>query len=55
VCELNLGGSDGLLRILSADAEGLVKMEEMIEKHGANPALWLDEFIADSKTKKATA
>lgn len=45
VCELNLGGMDELIAVLSANPEHIATMEQLINQHGEEPGKWLPHFL----------
>jgi type IV secretion system protein VirB4 len=47
VCELDLKGFEGALRVISGRAEALERMHALIERLGAEPAQWLPAFMED--------
>jgi type IV secretion system protein VirB4 len=45
VAELNLEGHDSHISVLSAQADALMLMENMVAKHGKDPARWLPIYM----------
>jgi len=45
VCELDLKGFDAELAVISGRASQLAQMQEMISAAGADPAVWLQQFM----------
>ena len=46
VCQLDLGGLDTELEVISARAASLERLERLLCERGAAPELWLNEFLA---------
>jgi type IV secretion system protein VirB4 len=46
VCRLDLRGFEPELEVISARASGIERLESLIAERGAEPAAWLDSFLA---------
>ena len=53
VCELDLKGFEGALKVISGRAEAIERMQALIERFGAEPSQWLPAFVEDEPTFSA--
>jgi type IV secretion system protein VirB4 len=53
VCELDLKGFDGALRVISGRAAAIDRMHVLIEQFGTKPEQWLPSFMQDAPSAKA--
>jgi type IV secretion system protein VirB4 len=47
VCELDLKGFDGELAVISGRAHQVQRMRRIISARGADPKVWLPQFLAE--------
>jgi type IV secretion system protein VirB4 len=53
VCELNLKGFEGALKVISGRAEEIERMHALIEQFGTEPADWLARFMEGERSSDA--
>jgi len=53
VCELDLKGFEGALKVISGRTQAIERMQALIERLGADPAQWLVPFMNDEPSAAA--